>query len=218
MTFKIKIVIIMLAALASACSVSHQFAKDQLQSSAVCCSSMSEFEYLDLRADQLYLADINQQSHSFNFDTGKSYFISLQLPDFTSGYSIIIKSFALGESIHDCHIFYPELLLLDSQFSVISTHSPATFSLTNASLSEAARENSWGLSLKLESSIKIDNPEIRYLVILTTDSLLSATTPYKTLKVVPVILPGIVSVIPAGKEIVNIPHSPFGRLSVRIAD
>ncbi len=208
------IILVFLSLFAGACSVTHQYAIEKYQHSKVCCKDMSEFEYYDLTAETPFMGDINEKSQSFNFKSGKSYFIGLKLPGFNQTYKITLKSFALGEHIDKSHIFFPEVLTLNDDFSVISRSPQSAFKIMKVPINESFKENKWGLPVKLETSFIIDSPKIKYLVILTTDSLLSCSTPYYAQRFYTIVLPGIVGAIPSYKERIQIPHSPFGKISV----
>ena len=99
---------------------------------------------------------------------------------------------------------------------MISESNQEQFDFVKASLSDTANENIMGLPLKLEGSIVIEHQNARHIVVLTTDTLLSGSTPHFALRAIPIILPGIVGAIPTHREPVKIPHSPFGRLVVAI--
>jgi hypothetical protein len=76
----------------------------------------------------------------------------------------------------------------------------------------------WGLQLKFEGYARVDDPGVKYVLIFTTQELMSGTSPYDVLSWAPVILPvlGVVGAIPTGREIIYIQHSPFGRLHLEI--
>ena len=179
---------------------------------------MSEFEYHVLTTEKAFMIDINENSKLFNFKSGKSYFVGLKLPDFNQPYNVTLKSYALGDHIDKSHIFFPEVLALNDNFSVISKSTKNSFNILKASFNEAFKENKGGLLIKLEGVFMIDSPAIKYLVILTTDNILSDSTSFLTQRFFTIILPGIVGAVPSHKEIVQIPHSPFGRIVVTMGN
>ena len=164
------------------------------------------------------MIDINENSKLFNFKSGKSYFVGLKLLDFNQPYNVTLKSYALGDHIDKSHIFFPEVLALNDNFSVISKSPKNSFNILKASFNEAVKENKGGLLIKLEGVLMIDSPAIKYLVILTTDNILSDSTSFLTQRFFTIILPGIVGAVPSHKEVVQIPHSPFGRIVVTMGN
>lgn len=207
----------LLSVLLAACSVKYEYAVDRYHNSKVCCRDKSEFEYKKLSAQESYISDINESTPFFNFTTGSSYFISLELPPFKQAYQLVIKSYALGENIDKSHIFFPKVLLLDDHYSVVNSARKYSFNVSRASFGETAKENKWGLPVKLEGFVTVDEPKIKYMIILTTANLLSDSTSYRTLRSSPVIFPGIVGTLPLYQETISIPHSPFGRIVVRVS-
>ena len=218
MVLKRIILISLFPVLLAACSVTYEYAIDRYRNSKVCCRDISEFEYERLSAKATYIADINEKSPSFNFATGKSYYISLELPPYKQVYKVAIKSYALGEHIDKSHIFFPKILLLGANYSVLSEVHQSSFKVSKASFGETAKENKWGLPVKLEGFVTVDDPKVKYMIILTTDSLLSSSTSYRVLRSSPVILPGLVGTLPLYHDPIEIPHSPFGRIVVRIVN
>jgi len=216
MTLKRIILIFLLPALIAACSVTYEYAKERHQYSKACCRDISEFEYTKLTTEAPYIVEISERSSSFDFATGKSYFISLELPSYKQVYGVSIKSFALGDHIDKSHIFFPKVILLDDDYSAVREVSQYFFKIAKASLSETAKENKWGLPVKLEGVVIINNPEIKYMIILTTESLLSGSTSYTVQRSIPIILPGISGAVPTYKDVIKIPHSPFGKLTIRL--
>ena len=206
--------LIFLSLFVAACSVTHEYAIEKYKISKTCCKDMSEFEYQILTTEKALMIDINESSKLFNFKSGKSYFVGLKLPDFNQPYNVTLKSYALGDNVNNSHIFFPEVLALNNNFSVISKIPKNSFNILKASFNEAFKENKAGLIIKLEGVFMVDSPTIKYLVILTTDNILSGSTSFHTRELITIILPGIVGAVPGRKKIVEIPHSPFGRIIV----
>ena len=216
------IFLIFVLLLISSCAamVTHQTAINSLMDATPCCTSMAEFRYVPLSLDEPINFRLDKNSESFVFPTGKSYFKAFSLPNKKTPYRIRIKSFALGETIDKAHIFYPQLALLNSRFIVIKQSDPRDFTLMKAGMSETASVN-WGLlMLKLDGSILDDISDARYLVVYTTKELMGKTSGHmaKQIQPIPVPIPrGIMTgALPEGEVPVNIPHSPFGWLSVMI--
>ena len=210
--------LIFLSLFVAACSVTHEYAIEKYKVSKTCCKDMSEFEYHVLTTEKAFMIDINENSKLFNFKSGKSYFVGLKLLDFNQPYNVTLKSYALGDHIDKSHIFFPEVLALNDNFSVISKSTKNSFNILKASFNEAFKENKGGLLIKLEGVFMIDSPAIKYLVILTTDNILSDSTSFLTQRFFTIILPGIVGAVPSHKEVVQIPHSPFGRIVVTMGN
>jgi len=196
--------------------VSYDNARDSLRNSAVCCESIAQFTYDTLAADGAASFKLDASSDVFNFESGKSYFKAFRLPEQTLPYRIRIDSFALGETIDKAHIFYPQVALLDDRFAVVRQSIPGDFAMSKAGLQETAAQN-WGLPIKIEGSILVDDPGAKYVLVFTTQKLMSGSSPYEVRRVVPVIVPGVVTAIPGRKETVHIRYSPFGLLHVAIA-
>lgn len=205
-----------IAVASCATMVSHEKAVDSLRNSRICCESIAQFEYDQLRESGDISFKLDQSSDAFNFRTGKSYFKAFLLPEKELPYRIIIRSFALGEHISKAHIFYPHIALLDDRFSIIKQSTLGDFSLSKVGVKEAAAET-WGLPIKLEGFVLVDRPNAKYILVFTTQELMSRASPYETRRVVPIIVPGVVTAIPGGKETMYIRHSPFGLLHMEIA-
>ncbi len=191
--------------------VPHEEATSSLQKAHVCCESMAEFEYDQLGEGVRFNLDVS--SAAFKVPAGKSYFKAFRLPVRELPYRIKIRSFALGEHVSKAHVFFPQVALLDERFDFIRQSAPADFVLTKTDVKEAAAETG-GLPIKLEGSVLVDDPKAKYVVVYTTDELLARSTPYETQRVVPVIVPGLVTALPGGKETLSIRHSPFGLLHI----
>ena len=196
--------------------VSHETAREGLRGAGICCESMSQFRYDPLAEGEGARFNLDASSTAFNFESGKSYFKAFRLPEKTLPYRIKITSFALGETINKAHIFYPQVALLDDRFAIVRQSAPGDFILSKAGFKEAASET-WGVPVKIEGSVLVNNPDAKYVLVFTTQKLMSGTSPYEARQVVPIIVPGVVTAIPGRKETVFIPHSPFGLLHVAIA-
>lgn len=205
--------------LLGACStmVSREDAMNQLTDSAVCCSTLKEAPISHMESGKSTEIRLDATSPAFAFATGKSYFSLIELPHLEAGVKIRVQSFALGEHIDKAHIFFPQLSLLDGDFSVLAESRPDTFVMSKASFKETAAKT-WGLPVKLEGEIAIGDKIPRYLLLYTTDELTAATTPYVVQRFTSIIFPGIVTAIPTYKERILIPHSPYGLLFLDIMD
>jgi len=202
----------------TSCFVDYKTAVDSLKESAVCCGSLAEFKYEPIPKEGVISFKIDKSSAAFMFQSGKSYFKAFALPMREGPYYLHIKSFGLGEQIRDAHIFYPQVALLDEQFTVLKQSDSADFSLKKAGPAETASVSWTALPIKVEGSFLVENPQTKHIVLFTSDKLLAASSPFLTMSTLPVILPGIVTALPAGQERVRIRHSPFGMLHIEIAD
>lgn len=197
--------------------VSRRKAVESLAASTPCCASVDEFRYEQLPPEEPVTFRLDETSDSFAFPSGKSYFKAFLLPEKAIPYRIHVESFALGEKTDSAHIFYPRLALLDDGFIVRKQSKPGDFVLKKAGFRETASATR-GLQLKLEGSILVDMPDVRYLLVHTTDELLATTSQYTVLRIMPIIFPGLVGAIPLYKEPVDIPHSPFGWIYIKAGD
>lgn len=200
-----------MAVTSCATMVTHDTAVNSLSSARICCASFAQFGYIQLNESEGVSFKLDETSDAFGFPSGKSYFKALRLPQKALPYRIKITSFALGEHIDKAHVFFPQAALLDDRFAVIRQSTPGDFSLKKVTPGET-----WGLPVKIEGYAVVDDQRARYLLVFTTRELMSDTSPYETLRVKPVILPGVVTAIPTHKEKILIPHSPFGLLQLKI--
>jgi len=205
-----------------AAMVSYRKAVDSFMNSTPCCTSMAEFKYEQLSSVEPVTFKLDETSDSFIFPSGKSYFMAFRLPKKEPPYRINVKSFALGETIDKAHVFYPQLALLDDNFTIRKKSNPGDFILKKAGIRETASV-SWGLlMLKLEGSILVDIPDARYLLVYTTEKLLGTTSKYMALRMqpFPFPIPGgvLIGAAPTHKEPVAIPSSPFGWVYIEVGD
>jgi hypothetical protein len=208
-------ILILFGAMSCATLVSHENAVDSLRKTRSCCESITQFKYDQLTEADEVSFNLDASSDAFNFQSGKSYFRAFHLPEMPLPYRIRITSWALGEHINKAHIFYPQVVLLDENFGIIWQSAPGDFLLGKAGVGETVSKT-WGLPVKLEGSVLIDNPSAKFVLLFTTQELMSHTSPYVTRQVVPIILPGVVTAVPGPEETVFIQHSPFGLLNLEI--
>jgi maltose operon periplasmic protein len=215
------IALILLLLLLSSCAemVNYRTAVDSFMDATPCCTSIAEFKYDPLPSDEPVTFRFDENSDSFVFPSGKSYFKAFRLPSKEIPYRIHVKSFALGEGIHSAHIFYPQIALLDDRFTVWKLSDPRDFVLKKAGFKETISV-SWGMMLKLEGSMQVDIADARYLVIYTTKELMVKTSEYWAKRPIPIdpFTPGTVFLlaIPDVGLPVDIPHSPFGLISISV--
>lgn len=205
--------------LAAGCATPRASVMEAFAAAPICCRTIGEFRFDPLSIGDTVRFDLGAGSPAFAFDTGKSYFRAFELPPAVRSYSVRIQSFMMGDHINSAYLFFPHVVTLDARFGVVRSLAPEAFELRRASYAETAAET-WGLPWKLEGSVRFDaeNRAERYLVVLTTDELLGRSTSTETLRIVPVILPGIVTAIPTTKEQVAVPHTPAGHLNVSVLE
>ncbi len=211
------LILFMMLFLAS-CATTYQQAVNSLRDAKECCQSMAEFQYEPLPAGNRVDFTLDASSPAFRFETGKSFFKAFSLPKRQLPYHVHIKSFGLGETVQTAHIFYPQLALLDKHYAVVARNDPGTVFVTKAGVTETAAVSWTALGIKFEDDLLVNRPDARYLVIYTTDEMLKTVSPYSAIRIAPVILPGIVTALPTGKERILIPHSPYGVLSIEVSD
>jgi maltose operon protein len=209
---------ILVAAVALAmagCATPRATVMESFAAATTCCRSMAEFRYGPLAGDAAVSFELDAKSPAFQFATGKSYFRAFQLPDPVRGYTLRVRSFMMGDHIDAAYLFFPQLITLDAQYNVVRSSKPEDFMLHRATYAETAKET-WGLPWVLEGKLAFTsaNAAERYLVVLTTDELMQRRTSMETLRVAPIILPGLVTAVPTGKREVLIPHAPAGHLNI----
>lgn len=196
--------------------VSYENAVDSLRSARSCCNSIEQLKYGHLTEAEGISFNLDASSEAFDFPSGKSYFKAFQVTEKVTPYHIIIISWALGEHINKAHIYYPQVALLDSNFRIVRQSAPGDFVLSKAGVGETVSET-WGLPVKLEGSILVDDPSVKFVLVYTTQELMTSASPYIARQAIPIIVPGVVTAIPGPEETVFIRHSPFGLLHIEIA-
>jgi maltose operon protein len=200
----------------SACAASLETVMSRYKEASISCTDYQEFGYEKLDIPESKSFWIDKDSKVFVFDTGKSYFKAFELPEYSTPYSILIKSYQMGGSPASAYIFSPAIMFLDERFAVTRFMEKGIFHYTRISLLETSSwETGWALALKAEIPITPENANDRYMVILTTDELLKEKEVFVSPAFVPLILPGVVGAIPTGQvNVSNIPHSPMGKIKV----
>jgi hypothetical protein len=169
-----------------------------------------DLPYKLLRIDELYKEEITGKSGTLKFDSGRSYFLSFELP-YAPSYTLTIASLMVGENIHQAAVFYPTLIFLNTNHKILYT-------IDSLPLKRAGINETWGLSYKYEAVLDMvageNNP--RYLVICTTPLQRSLHTSVNTMQVVPIIMPGFVGAVPVGKDEILVPHAATGRFRIQL--
>lgn len=209
------VALVLVGVMSCATMVSHESAVESLRSARSCCDSIGHFKYDQLTEENGVSFNLDASSTAFEFPSGKSYFKAFRLPEKIPPYQIEITSWALGEHVDKAHIFYPQVMILDADFASVTQSVPGDFVLSKADYGETASET-WGLPIKLEGSVQVDDPNAKYLLVFTTRELMMQVSPYLARQAVPIILPGVVTAIPGPEETVYIRHSAFGLLHVEV--
>lgn len=198
---------------AAACAVPYADVMKDLEGAEPCCTALAGLPFQQLDQGQEKRTELDGNSPVFLFPSGKSRFAAFELPPFTSPYRIVIESFMMGDTVERGYIFFPHLLTLDSGRRIMRSFGRDLFALRKAGMFET-----WSVPYKLAGTLEMreDSGSERYLVVLTTDELLQARTSITTMRVVPLILPGVVSALPAGTEEKFIRHAPVGKLRIRL--
>ncbi|MGI0117628.1 MalM family protein [Zooshikella sp. RANM57] len=95
-----------------ASTVSQQVANEGLVKSTVCCQHLADLPFQTIKPGQQHKVEINLDSPSYLFDTGKSFFAAYKLPEEANSLTITLYSIA-GKTV-----FKPVVMLMDSQFRV----------------------------------------------------------------------------------------------------
>lgn len=204
----IALALVVIGIASCATMVSFETANDSLNRASNCCATKAQFNYTPLAIEGPVSINLDASATAFNFETGKSYFKAFRLPEKSLPYRLTITSYALGDVIRRGHIFYPQVALLNDQFAMVWKSMPEDFIFSKAS------SKIGGLPIKLEATLLVDKPDAIYMLVYTTQALMRSTSPYDTIKLAPVILPGFVTAIPTGEETVQIRHSAFGMLFI----
>ncbi len=198
--------------LLSGCAAPYTAALQKLQDKDPCCESIAELGFEKLRLGQSLGVEMGGPSKAFNFESGKSFFASYELPYYEDSYSIVVRSFMIGDQIDKAYIFFPHMVTLDEEFNVVREIGKESFRFNKTFMGE-----SWGLPYKLEARIEFDRDRAeKYLIIMTTEEMLLMKSSIETMKLVPLVMPGLVTAMPLGRKDAVVPHAPVGRLRVTV--
>lgn len=200
------------------CAVSREAVWSAYEKAQICCDSLAQLRYERLPGEGIKLFDIDERAQIFAFDTGRSFVLGVELPHLQPPFFVRLKSFALGNHIKNSQIFYPLVLVLDGHYETLSRRTPSPdMSLSTAGFSETAAENRWGLRLKSQWDLFIDEKAARYLVIYTDARMLASGEVRHIQRFATIILPGFVTVLPTGQvDTIQIPYSAFGRIGLEV--
>jgi len=196
-----------------------------------CCASISEFVFEKAqKGDSKSFDLVGGKSPAYQFGTGKSYFKAFLLPQKGYPYKFRISSYQVGDSYRP-YVFFPHILTLDENFRVKRSTDPKTFRFKTSGMIERIK-NPHTLKYKLEGEICFteENSAEKYLIVLTTEELILATTPLsvKQAKGLPYYQPrdamdaaflltlGLIWMNLSKEEVMMVEHSPSGRIHVSL--
>ncbi len=146
----------------------------QLAAAPACCSSLADLPYQDIPKEGVLAVEIRSSSPAFVFEGGKSFFAAFQLDKIQRPFLLEVASVRSVPAIGDDEattevselVFAPALLLLDSNFNVRKSVS------SSVPLEGGGDDKSEDVYL-LTLDIFEPSDESKYLVVLTTDTLLA---------------------------------------------
>ena len=181
-------------------------AMDGLSRATACCQDYSTLPYASLNASDDKWMGIDGHSPVFNFSEGKSYMAAFKLPQNSGDLKITVAAQI------DKTLFFPSVVLLDSQFKVTRVIDDKVFEYKPAQMFEGNR---------IEAVFTIDrtyvgNPNNEsYFVIYTPENKLSETT---TIMSEEKLMARATAVVAPNVKDPVIPHSPWGLMRVTVED
>ena len=125
--------------------------KSNLQQASICCSQLSEIQYLPLVYNEPLTVRVGEdKSPARYFDKNKSFFLAVQLPKFEGPYEVQIQSIPINKQL-----FLPNSLILDDNYRIIEKIPNSVFDISNGNGSYKFFVNR--------------NEGFRYLVLYATD-------------------------------------------------
>ena len=179
---------------------------DSLSRASSCCRDYSTLPYATANAGDDKWLPIDENSPVFNFSEGKSYFTAFKLPQ-NSGDLRITVAAEIGKTL-----FFPSVVLMDSQFKVTRVIDRSVFSYKEAQLLAGNRIE--GIFTVDRTYVGNPNNET-YMVIYTPENKLSETT---TILSEAKLMARATAVVDPGLKDPVIPHSPWGLLKLQIED
>ena len=179
---------------------------DSLSRASSCCRDYSTRPYATANAGDDKWLPIDENSPVFNFSEGKSYFAAFKLPQ-NSGDLRITVAAEIGKTL-----YFPSVVLMDSQFKVTRVIDSKVFSYKEAQLLAGNR---------IEGVFTVDRTYIgnpnneTYMVIYTPENKLSETT---TILSEAKLMARATAVVDPGLKDPVIPHSPWGLLKLQVED
>ena len=197
----------------------------------ICCASISEFVFEKVQiGDSKNFDLVEGKSPAYQFETGKSYFKPFLLPQKHYPYKVRISSYQVGDSYRP-YVFFPYILTLDENFRVTRSTDPQTFRFKTSGMIERIK-NPHALKYKLEGEICFteENSAEMYLIVLTTEELIRATTPLTVqqakglsyhhprdaMDAAFLLTLGLIWMNLSKEEVMMAEHSPSGRIRVSL--
>ena len=179
---------------------------DSLSRASSCCRDYSTLPYATANAGDDKWLPIDENSPVFNFSEGKSYFAAFKLPQ-NSGDLRITVAAEIGKTL-----YFPSVVLMDSQFKVTRVIDSKVFSYKEAQL--MANNRIEGIFTVDRTYVGNPNNET-YMVIYTPENKLSETT---TILSEAKLMARATAVVDPGLKDPVIPHSAWGLLKLQIED
>lgn len=176
-------------------------------------SSWPDLHYETLVFDEEKKVIIDETSPVYLFASGKSHVQAFALPD-KRPLEIKIKSYLIGDTVHDSFVFIPDVLLLDENFNVITKIDQSVTKIERIPHLETPYV---AYANTLVFTVWADYP-VRYFVVYTTDEQLKKVSAITMMAYSQIIMPGYVGAYPIGKERIEIPHGPVGRLKISVKE
>lgn len=170
-----------------------------------CCERLSALGYAPIDVGESRMVSIGTGDPAFSFDTGKSYFAALALPQAGEPVRLFVESYlrstlqspATGEQ----YFFAPRITVLDASHRPLRFVESRQARVRYVPVTEFAATGGVGWKRLMHTDLD-PGDAARYVVIHTTDSLLSQTT-----------------TVPASRTrdgTAPVPHSPTGLLRVQL--
>jgi hypothetical protein len=170
----------------------------------ICCRSVKEFYYTRLNLPETKNFKIDKNSRASSFNTGRSFFRSFELPEFSTPYTVSIKSYVQGNNLTEGYIFSPAIILLNEDHQILRTIIRGLFEYTGDGPAKPLSPGA-GLIGKIEITHEIK--DYRYMIILTPGKMLGRAHNHSPIKTAPAAL--------TGKKVPLI-HAPAGKLRIEL--
>ncbi|WP_354624210.1 MalM family protein [Psychromonas sp. MME2] len=137
-----------------------------LEQASVCCTTLSELNYLPISQPDAFDFVITEKSDVFNFTTGKSFVQGVTLPLADGSIKVAVSAPIVSS------VFVPTILLLDDQYEPLRLYGEETITYQSGSLLNIDR-----FFANIEVPAVFDNDRhAKYLIILTTQKAMQGTT------------------------------------------
>lgn len=176
-------------------------------------SSWPDLHYETLVFDEEKKVIIDETSPVYLFPSGKSHVQAFVLPE-KHPLEIRIKSYLIGDTVHESFVFIPDVLLLDQNYHAITMIEQSAIKIERASHLETPYV---AYANTLVFTVWADYP-VRYFVVYTTDEQIKKVSAITMMAYSQIIMPGYVGAYPIGKERIEIPHGPVGRLKISVKE